>query len=186
MALIRVGISGWSYRSWRGDFYPTGLAQRLELAYAAERMSSVEINGSFYSLQRPTSYERWRDATPPDFELAVKGGRYITHLKRLAGVETALANFFASGPLLLGEKLGPVLWQLPATLAFDAPLLGGLLRAASPLDARRGGACGPARRQAAERTGQHQRTGQATDSPRPRGPTRQLPCGGGRKALAAS
>jgi len=123
MGRIRVGISGWTYPSWRGDFYPRGLAQRLELAYAAERMSSIEVNGSFYSLQRPSSYERWRDATPPDFELAVKGGRYITHLKRLAGVETALANFFASGPLLLGEKLGPVLWQLPATVAFDAPLL---------------------------------------------------------------
>jgi len=125
MGVIRVGISGWTYRSWRGDFYPAGLAQRLELTYAAERMSSVEINGSFYSLQRPSSYERWRDATPPGFVFAVKGGRYITHLKRLSGVETPLANFFASGPLMLGEKLGPILWQLPATVAFDAPLLEG-------------------------------------------------------------
>jgi len=123
MGLIRVGISGWTYRSWRGDFYPSGLAQRLELTYAAERMSSVEINGSFYSLQRPSSYERWRDATPPGFVFAIKGGRYVTHLKRLAGVESALANFFASGPLLLGAKLGPILWQLPETVAFDAPLL---------------------------------------------------------------
>lgn len=123
MGEIRVGISGWTYPSWRGDFYPRGLAQRLELTYAAERMSSVEINGSFYSLQRPSSYEKWRDATPSDFVFAVKGGRYLTHMKRLSGVETALANFFASGPLLLREKLGPILWQLPATVAFDEPLL---------------------------------------------------------------
>ncbi len=123
MGLIRVGVSGWTYPSWRGDFYPSGLVQRLELSYAAERMSSVEINGSFYALQRPSSYEKWRDATPPGFVFTVKAGRYLTHLKRLSGVETALANFFASGPLLLGEKLGPILWQLPATLAFDEELL---------------------------------------------------------------
>jgi uncharacterized protein YecE (DUF72 family) len=123
MGLIRVGISGWTYRSWRGDFYPKRLAQRLELTYAAERMSSIEINGSFYSLQRPSSYERWRHATPADFVFAVKGGRYITHMKKLSGVETPLANFFASGPLLLGEKLGPILWQLPAAVAFKADVL---------------------------------------------------------------
>lgn len=120
MAQIRVGISGWSYPQWRGDFYPKGLAQRRELWYAAERMSSVEINGSFYSLQRPSSYRTWSQQTPADFEFAVKGSRYITHMKKLAGVDTALANFWASGVLALGAKLGPVLWQLPATLPFDA------------------------------------------------------------------
>ncbi|MDP9822473.1 DUF72 domain-containing protein [Nocardioides massiliensis] len=117
---IRVGISGWTYAGWRGDFYPEGLVQRRELAYAAARLSSIEINGSFYSLQRPTSYARWRDETPDDFVFAVKGGRYITHMLKLRGVETALANFFASGVLGLGSKLGPVLWQLPARLPFDA------------------------------------------------------------------
>jgi uncharacterized protein YecE (DUF72 family) len=120
MGRIRVGISGWSYPGWRGDFYPKGLVQRRELEYAAERLSSVEINGSFYSLQRPTSYAAWREQTPDDFVFAVKGGRFITHMKKLRGVETALANFFASGPLALGPKLGPVLWQLPANLTFDA------------------------------------------------------------------
>lgn len=120
---FRIGISGWTYPRWRGDFYPAGLAHRLELSYAADRMSSVEINGSFYSLQRPSSYKHWRDETPEDFELAVKGSRYITHMLRLTGVETALANFFASGVLALGAKLGPVLWQLPARQQFDAPLL---------------------------------------------------------------
>jgi uncharacterized protein YecE (DUF72 family) len=116
---IRIGISGWTYAGWRGDFYPKGLVQRRELAYAAERMDSVEINGSFYSLQRPTSYAAWREQTPEDFVFAVKGGRFITHMKKLAGVETALANFFASGVLALGPKLGPVLWQLPPNLGYD-------------------------------------------------------------------
>lgn len=119
MGLIRIGISGWNYAGWRGDFYPKGLVQRLELAYAAERMSSIEINGSFYSLQRPTSYAAWRAQTPDDFVFAVKGGRFITHMKKLAGVEAALANFFASGVLALGPKLGPVLWQLPPNLGYD-------------------------------------------------------------------
>ena len=119
MPEVRVGVSGWRCPRWRGDFYPKGLPQRLELTYAAERMSAVEVNGSFYSLQRPSSYAAWSAAVPDGFLFAVKGGRFITHLKRLAGVETALANFFASGVLALGDKLGPVLWQLPERLAFD-------------------------------------------------------------------
>ncbi|WP_353355179.1 DUF72 domain-containing protein [Intrasporangium sp. DVR] len=116
MSQAFVGVSGWRYPRWRGDFYPKGLRQKDELAYAADRMSSVEINGSFYSLQRPSSYAAWRDATPEDFVFAVKGGRFITHLKQLNDVETPLANFFASGVLALGSKLGPVLWQLPARM----------------------------------------------------------------------
>ncbi|MDQ6688374.1 MAG: DUF72 domain-containing protein, partial [Actinomycetota bacterium] len=91
MASVRVGISGWRYAGWRGDFYPKGLPQRRELEYAAQRLTSIEINGSFYSLQRPTSYAAWRADTPDDFVFAVKGGRFITHLKQLVGVETALA-----------------------------------------------------------------------------------------------
>jgi uncharacterized protein YecE (DUF72 family) len=123
VAQIRIGISGWNYPGWRGDFYPKGLVQRRELEYAASKLTSIEINGSFYSLQRPTSYAAWRDQTPDDFVFAVKGGRFITHMKKLAGVETALANFFASGVLALGPKLGPVLWQLPPNLGFDAERL---------------------------------------------------------------
>jgi uncharacterized protein YecE (DUF72 family) len=125
---IRVGISGWTYARWRGDFYPAGLRQRDELAYAAERMSSVEINGSFYSLQRPSSYQRWRDETPDGFVFAVKGSRFITHMRRLGDVETALANFLASGVLALGSKLGPVLWQLPKSLTFDAERMSSFVR----------------------------------------------------------
>jgi uncharacterized protein YecE (DUF72 family) len=122
---VRVGISGWTYAGWRGDFYPRGLVQRRELEYAAERMTSIEINGSFYSLQRPTSYAAWRDQTPDDFIFAVKGGRFITHMKKLRDVEAPLANFFASGLLALGPKLGPLLWQLPENLPFDAERLSG-------------------------------------------------------------
>jgi uncharacterized protein YecE (DUF72 family) len=122
-----VGISGWRYPGWRGDFYPRGLPQREELSYAATRLTSMEVNGSFYSLQRPSSYARWRDQTPDGFLFSVKGGRFITHMKRLVGVETPLANFFASGVLGLGAKLGPVLWQLPESLEFDADRLDGFL-----------------------------------------------------------
>ncbi|MFF1573055.1 DUF72 domain-containing protein [Leifsonia sp. NPDC058292] len=119
MALSRVGISGWTYPPWRGTFYPKGLVHRQELAFAAERLDSIEINGSFYSLQRPSSYRRWAEETPDDFVFAVKGGRYITHILRLRNTREALANFFASGVFGLGPKLGPLLWQVPPTLQFD-------------------------------------------------------------------
>ena len=116
---IRVGISGWRYAPWRGVFYPRGLPQRQELEFAAERMTTIEVNGSFYALQRPDSYRAWAQATPDDFVLSVKGPRFVTHMKKLADVGTPLANFFASGVLALGPKLGPVLWQLPPTLGYD-------------------------------------------------------------------
>jgi uncharacterized protein YecE (DUF72 family) len=115
----RIGISGWRYAPWRGVFYPKGLQQRLELRYASDRLDSIELNGSFYSLQRPASYERWKQETPGDFVFAIKGPRYITHILRLRDSRVPLANFFASGVLALGEKLGPILWQLPQTLAFN-------------------------------------------------------------------
>jgi uncharacterized protein YecE (DUF72 family) len=123
MAHAYIGISGWRYSPWRGTFYPEDLAQKNELAYASRQVNSIEINGSFYSLQRPSSYASWRAETPDDFVFAVKGGRFISHLKRLVDVETPLANFFASGLLALGPKLGPVLWQLPENLAFDPEVL---------------------------------------------------------------
>lgn len=122
---VRVGISGWRYAGWRGVFYPPGLPQRRELEYVAERMPTVEINGSFYSLQRPSSYLTWRAQTPDHFVFAVKGPRFVTHMKKLLGVEAALANFFASGVLALGPKLGPVLWQLPPTLGYQRERLAG-------------------------------------------------------------
>ena len=120
MARVWVGTSGWRYPPWRGTFYPPGLPQRRELAHLAGLVNSVEINGSFYSLQRPESYRAWAAETPDDFRFAVKGSRYITHLKQLRDVRVPLANFLASGVLALGPKLGPLLWQLPPRLRFDA------------------------------------------------------------------
>lgn len=116
---VRVGVSGWVYRAWRGDFYPDGLVQRRELEYVSTRLSSVEINGTFYSLRRPSTFQSWHDSVGDDFVFAVKGGRFVTHLKRLKDPEQGLANFFASGVLALGRKTGPFLWQLPASVAFD-------------------------------------------------------------------
>jgi uncharacterized protein YecE (DUF72 family) len=119
---VFIGVSGWRYTPWRGHFYPKGLAQARELDYASRQFPSLELNGSFYSLQRPTSYAQWAGATPPGFVFAVKGGRYITHMLRLRGIETALANFLASGLFELGDKLGPMLWQFPPNMKFDAGL----------------------------------------------------------------
>ena len=117
---VRIGISGWRYPPWRGAFYPPRLAQRSELAFASRMLPSIEINGSFYSLQRPESYAEWHDATPPGFVFALKGSRYITHMLKLRNIATPLANFFASGVLRLRDKLGPILWQFPPQLGFDA------------------------------------------------------------------
>jgi uncharacterized protein YecE (DUF72 family) len=123
MAEARVGISGWRYPPWRGEWYPKGLPQRSELEYSSSRLNSIELNGSFYSLQRPASYLAWKQGTPDGFVFSVKGGRFVTHLKRLNDVEIPLANFFASGVLALGDKLGPILWQLPERHPFDAAQL---------------------------------------------------------------
>ncbi len=116
---LRVGISGWRYAGWRGKFYPKDLAQRRELEFASRAFNSIEINGSFYSLQLPSSYQRWHDETPDGFVFAVKGPRFITHMKKLRDVEAPLGNFFASGVLALRAKLGPILWQLPPNFGFN-------------------------------------------------------------------
>ena len=117
---IRIGISGWRYAPWRGDFYPKGLAQRRELEYASRQVSSIELNGSFYSLQRPEYYANWYGETPDGFLFAVKAHQFITHIRRLKEVEGPVASFIASGILALKEKLGPILWQLPPSLKYDA------------------------------------------------------------------
>jgi len=116
---LRIGISGWTYKGWRGVFYPKKLAHRLELHFASRAFNSIEINGSFYSLQRPSSYQRWYAETPPGFVFSVKGARFITHMKKLRDVEAPLANFFASGILCLREKLGPILWQFPPSFGWN-------------------------------------------------------------------
>ncbi|MGV7207407.1 DUF72 domain-containing protein [Oxalobacteraceae bacterium A2-2] len=118
---IHIGISGWRYAPWRGVFYPQGLAQARELEFASRALPTIELNGSFYSLQRPASYEAWYDATPPGFVFANKGNRYLTHILRLGdGVEQALCNVLASGLFKLRDKLGPILWQFPPNFRFDA------------------------------------------------------------------
>jgi uncharacterized protein YecE (DUF72 family) len=117
---IRIGISGWRYPPWRGSFYPKGLRQDDELAYASTHLPTIEINGSFYSLQRPENYAAWYDATPKDFVFANKANRFLTHTLRLRDVAKPLANVLASGVFALREKLGPFLWQLPPNFQFDA------------------------------------------------------------------
>jgi uncharacterized protein YecE (DUF72 family) len=116
---IHIGISGWRYKGWRGVFYPEKLPQRRELEFASRKFDTIELNGSFYSLQRPQSFLQWQAETPPDFTFAIKGSRYITHMLRLRNVEGALANFFAQGLLHFGAKLGPILWQLPPNFTFE-------------------------------------------------------------------
>ena len=116
---IRIGISGWRYGPWRGVFYPTRLAQRRELEFASRAFPTIEINGSFYSLQHPSSYDAWYRETPPGFVFSIKGGRYITHMLRLRNVGSALANFLASGIFNLREKIGPLLWQFPPQFRYD-------------------------------------------------------------------
>src|SRR3569832_773297 len=115
---IHIGVSGWRYTPWRGNFYPKGLAQSRELQYASRAFNSIELNGSFYSLQWPTSYAQWAEQTPGGFVFAVKGSRYITHMLKLRNIEAALANFFASGLFELGDKLGPILRQYPPMMRY--------------------------------------------------------------------
>ncbi len=121
--MIRIGISGWTYPPWRGVFYPPKLPHRRELGFAASIFNSIEVNGTFYGLQRPAAFASWAEEAPADFVFAVKGSRFITHLKKLGDVRVPLANFFASGVLALDRKLGPLLWQLPPNLGFDSDRL---------------------------------------------------------------
>jgi uncharacterized protein YecE (DUF72 family) len=120
---IRIGISGWRYEPWRGKFYPDKLPQKSELAFASSKFNSLEINGTFYSLQRPSSFASWKADTPDDFVFSVKGPRFITHIRRLREVEIPLANFLASGVLLFEKKLGPFLWQFPPSFKYQNELL---------------------------------------------------------------
>jgi uncharacterized protein YecE (DUF72 family) len=119
VAALVVGTSGWNYPPWRGHFFPSGLARKRELAYLASRLPAVEVNGTFYSLTRPSVCDAWRSGVPSEFQFAIKGSRYITHMLKLRGGAAPLANFFASGILRLGSQLGPILWQLPAMVRFD-------------------------------------------------------------------
>jgi uncharacterized protein YecE (DUF72 family) len=116
MSKIYVGCSGWTFPGWRGDFYPKGLSQKKELEFASRKLTSIEINGTFYSMQKPHTFQKWYDETPENFIFAVKGPEYITHRQRLKDIGTPLSNFLASGLLCLKEKLGPILWQFPPNM----------------------------------------------------------------------
>lgn len=119
MARIRIGIGGWTYAPWRGGFYPSGLPQAQELDFASRQLTSIEINATFYGAQKPASFRRWREATPADFVFAVKGPRFATQRADLAEAGPSIERFFETGVLELGEKLGPVLWQLAPWTRFD-------------------------------------------------------------------
>ena len=118
MGKYYIGISGFRYPGWKKTFYPKKLTPKDELSYASRKLKTIELNGTFYALQRPSSFERWYQETPKGFVFAVKAPRYITHILRLKNAETAIANFFASGVLRLEEKLGPILWQLPPNFKY--------------------------------------------------------------------
>jgi uncharacterized protein YecE (DUF72 family) len=116
---IRVGIGGWVFPPWRGAFYPAGLRQAEELAHASRHVTAIEINGTFYRIQTPASFRKWRDETPDDFMFSLKGPRFLTHRGELASAAPYMERFFASGLLDLGDKLGPILWQFAPTKQFD-------------------------------------------------------------------
>jgi uncharacterized protein YecE (DUF72 family) len=118
--MIRIGIGGWVYQPWRGVFYPKKLPQARELEYASRELTSIEINGTFYGTQRPTSFRKWANETPDDFVFSLKGPRYATHRRVLAEAKTSIDRFFGSGLQELKTKLGPILWQFPPTKSFDA------------------------------------------------------------------
>jgi uncharacterized protein YecE (DUF72 family) len=126
--VIRVGISGWTYAPWRGVFYPKALKRGEELSYAASHVRAIEINGTFYGMQRPEAFESWANQVPADFMFAVKAPRFITHILRLRDPQVPLANFIASGLLRLGVHLGPILWQFPANFRFDPKRIEPFLR----------------------------------------------------------
>lgn len=117
---VRVGLSGWSYEGWRGDFYPEGLPHKHELAFATQHFPTLEVNGTFYSLSKPGAMRSWYETAPRGFVYALKGSRFITHNKKLGDVDEAMSNFMASGVLELKDKLGPILWQLSPNMRFDA------------------------------------------------------------------
>lgn len=113
MSELRIGMSGWTHDCWRDSFYPKKLSRKEELTYASRKVTSIEVNGTFYALQKPETFQRWYAETPEDFLFAIKAPQFMTHVLRLKEVEEPLSTFLASGLLCLKEKLGPILWQFP-------------------------------------------------------------------------
>jgi uncharacterized protein YecE (DUF72 family) len=126
---IRVGIGGWVFPPWRGTFYPKDVKQADELAYASRHLTAIEINGTFYRLQTPASYQRWHDSTPDEFMFSLKGSRFITHRNDLSTAAPFMERFFASGMAELGPRLGPIVWQFAGSLKFDEANVAAFLEA---------------------------------------------------------
>jgi uncharacterized protein YecE (DUF72 family) len=124
---IRIGVGGWTYEPWRGAFYPAGLPQKRELEFASRRLTSIEVNGTFYGSQRPETFAKWHDETPPDFVFSLKAPRFATNRKVLAEAGRSIERFFSSGVMHLKDKLGPVNWQLPPYKKFEPEDFGAFL-----------------------------------------------------------
>ena len=125
--VIRTGTAGWVFEPWRGTFFPEGLVQKKELAYASSRLGTIEINATFRANQKPESFAKWAGEARDGFVFSIKGPQLVTHIKRLKNCEQELANFFASGPLALGAKLGPFVWQLPPNVSYNKDVLNAFL-----------------------------------------------------------
>ncbi len=132
MQPVRVGIGGWNFAPWRGTFYPPALPQAQELAFASQNLTSIEINSTYYGSQKPESFRKWREQTPGDFVFAVKGPRFATMRRDLSQASESIGRFLNSGVLELGDKLGPILWQFPATRTFDPAAMRPFLEALAP------------------------------------------------------
>src|SRR5579863_3066370 len=124
---IRIGIGGWTFEPWRGTFYPKGLVQKRELEYASRKLTTIEINGTFYGSQKPATFAKWHDETPDDFVFSLKAPRFATNRRVLAEAGQSIDRFVASGILELKDKLGPINWQFPPTRQFDADDFAGFL-----------------------------------------------------------
>jgi uncharacterized protein YecE (DUF72 family) len=125
---IRIGIGGWTYEPWRGTFYPDGLAQKRELEYASRKLTSIEVNGTYYGSQKPETFAKWREETPDGFVFSLKAPRFATNRKVLADAGQTIERFFSSGVMELKEKLGPINWQFMETKKFDPEDFGAFLR----------------------------------------------------------
>ena len=125
---IHVGVGGWTFEPWRNNFYPAGLPHSRELQYASRQLTAIEVNGTFYSTFKPATFAKWRDETPDGFVFALKAHRFTTHRRELAGAGEGIARFVGSGIAELGDKLGPLLWQLMPTTPFRADDLDAFLR----------------------------------------------------------
>jgi uncharacterized protein YecE (DUF72 family) len=124
---IRVGIGGWTYAPWRGVFYPKGLPHAQELSYASRHLTSIEVNGTFYRTQTPATFAKWAREVPDGFVFSLKGPRYAVHRRALGEAGDSISRFLDSGPLMLGDRLGPILWQFAPTKKFDEADFGAFL-----------------------------------------------------------